>query len=103
VAQYWKEGALHPPAAEDCTTCHKAHGSNSKALMIDSIEQLCAECHDQEANDFLAAHQGIKPGPASCVSCHDPHGGPKKNLLYPTSHGPFSPDNCTPCHEGRAQ
>jgi len=98
VAKYWREGALHPPAAEDCTTCHNAHGSDNKNLIKTSRGQLCAECHELDTEDFNKAHKGIKPPPESCISCHDPHGGPEKNLLYPVSHEPFSPDDCTACH-----
>ena len=103
VAAFWRDGALHQPAAEDCTICHNAHGSDQGALLRSSVGELCADCHEQGTGRFIAAHQGIKPGPDSCVTCHDPHGGPEQNLLYPVNHTPFSPNRCTPCHEGRAQ
>jgi predicted CXXCH cytochrome family protein len=106
IAKFWQKGASHSPAAEDCTICHAAHGSNQPSLTVEAIGPLCAQCHDQETPEFLAAHQQIKPGPASCVSCHDPHGGPQKNLLYPVSHDPFkpgAPGSCTPCHKERAK
>jgi predicted CXXCH cytochrome family protein len=99
VAKFWRKGVPHAPAAENCTTCHGAHGSNHEALTLDSAGSLCAQCHDFGTPEFTAAHP-VKPGPASCVTCHDPHGAPEKNLLYPVRHEPFSPGNCTPCHKG---
>jgi predicted CXXCH cytochrome family protein len=101
VAKFWRDGALHQPAAEDCTTCHQAHGSDFDSLTRTSIASLCSQCHEQSDESFADAHQGIKPGADTCVTCHDPHGGPEKNLLYPVSHTPFSPTNCKDCHEGR--
>ena len=103
IAKYWREGSPHAPAAESCTTCHSAHGGEHAALTVAPVEQLCVQCHDQSTAAFVNAHHGLKPRPGVCVTCHDPHGGPKKNLLYPVSHGPFAPGSCAPCHEGRAK
>ena len=36
----------HPPVAENCATCHQAHGSNHTNLLKSRVPQLCQACHD---------------------------------------------------------
>ena len=35
----------HYPASEDCTLCHRVHGSNHMALLNKPGPQLCQQCH----------------------------------------------------------
>ena len=35
----------HYPASEDCTLCHRVHGSNHAALLNKPGPQLCQQCH----------------------------------------------------------
>jgi len=35
----------HYPASEDCTLCHRVHGSNHQALLNRPGPQLCQQCH----------------------------------------------------------
>lgn len=35
----------HYPASEDCTLCHRVHGSNHAALLKKQGPQLCQQCH----------------------------------------------------------
>jgi len=42
----------HYPATEDCTLCHKVHGSNHPSLLARRGPQLCQQCHaDVRATD----------------------------------------------------
>ena len=68
----------HPPAAEDCLTCHMPHGSNQPGLLTRRAPQLCQECHSSVGHRSLAqmADQ-LPPGAASefllanaCLNCH---------------------------------
>jgi len=35
----------HAPASEECTLCHRVHGSNHQALLNKQGPQLCQQCH----------------------------------------------------------
>ena len=39
----------HYPVSEDCTLCHRVHGSNHQALLNKPGPQLCQQCHATEA------------------------------------------------------
>ncbi|NNJ96261.1 MAG: hypothetical protein HKP12_03805, partial [Gammaproteobacteria bacterium] len=39
----------HNPASEDCTLCHRVHGSNHMALLNKPGPQLCQQCHAAES------------------------------------------------------
>lgn len=39
----------HNPASEDCTLCHRVHGSNHPALLNKQGPQLCQQCHATES------------------------------------------------------
>ena len=73
----------HYPASEDCTLCHRVHGSNHRALLNKPGPQLCQQCHaDISAGggrrhirnflDFDDADPGrarFKVG-MNCANCH---------------------------------
>jgi DmsE family decaheme c-type cytochrome len=44
----------HQPASEDCTLCHRVHGSNHMALLNKPGPKLCQQCH--------IAQSGIRGG-----------------------------------------
>jgi len=68
----------HAPASEDCTLCHRPHGSNFEAMLTKRTPLLCQQCHspmghpslaytpelenDAFANRFLLAR--------GCLNCH---------------------------------
>ncbi len=72
----------HYPVSEDCTLCHRVHGSNHQALLNNQGPQLCQQCHaditgrgSRHIRDFLdSADTG--PGRAqfkvamNCANCH---------------------------------
>lgn len=103
VARYWQDGRSHQPAVKNCMECHSAHGSTLQGILNSAPGELCNRCHQTEGEQFLGAHQEIRPGPESCINCHDSHGGPEKGLLYPVGHSPFAEGTCKPCHSGRAK
>lgn len=39
----------HQPVSEDCTLCHRVHGSNHPALLNKPGPQLCQQCHSTES------------------------------------------------------
>lgn len=73
----------HYPVSEDCTLCHRAHGSNHQALLKKSGPQLCQQCHadksgirgrthisrfqDYSSNDLKRARFSVG---LNCANCH---------------------------------
>jgi predicted CXXCH cytochrome family protein len=94
----WQNGVAHPPAQEDCGTCHDPHSSMFKNLLADKQERICADCHEIDAADPQKAHRFIKSKGGNCLNCHNPHGGESEAMLHPESHQPFREGKCTPCH-----
>jgi DmsE family decaheme c-type cytochrome len=44
----------HAPAAEDCTLCHRPHGSNHAASLVKRPPLLCQQCHSPSGHPSLA-------------------------------------------------
>jgi DmsE family decaheme c-type cytochrome len=73
----------HYPASEDCTLCHRVHGSNHAALLNKQGPQLCQQCHAditagggrRHIRNFLD-YDDTDPGRArfkvgmNCANCH---------------------------------
>ena len=73
----------HDPASEDCTLCHRVHGSNHMALLNKPGPKLCQQCHAAESigggqahiSNFLDFDTG-NPGrmrfivARNCANCH---------------------------------
>lgn len=73
----------HYPASEDCTLCHRVHGSNHQALLNKPGAQLCQQCHTDISAAGGRRHisrfldfKDADPGRArfivgmSCANCH---------------------------------
>lgn len=61
---YWLHG---PYALGLCSKCHVYHGSPHLSQLVDSIAQLCQNCHDLKENSY---HPDMA---RTCTDCHDPH------------------------------
>ncbi|HNQ23204.1 MAG TPA: cytochrome c3 family protein [Phycisphaerae bacterium] len=72
-ARYFEEATHGPVADKECGTCHLPHRSGFPALQKDTVEKLCAECHD--AREDLSKEAHADPAAAECSRCHDPHFG----------------------------
>jgi DmsE family decaheme c-type cytochrome len=68
----------HAPAAEDCSECHKAHGSIQPALLVSRSPFLCQQCHMVNAHPSqLHDGTGLPSGRPNfnllakgCLNCH---------------------------------
>jgi predicted CXXCH cytochrome family protein len=87
----------HPPAADDCLTCHsfdRSAGQTTVELM-ETGAALCLACHD----DYAGAAEGAVAAPHApviddCAACHDPHGTEFDALLVAAPGG-----ICLECHD----
>lgn len=64
-------------SGEDCTVCHKPHGSNHDKLLITEGNTLCVQCHfDTEFNSAdgwnqgSTSHSGFTGSEGRCFDCH---------------------------------
>lgn len=58
-----------------CTSCHKVHKNNNKALLAQKEVDLCVSCHNEQKAKLVAgSHHPVKEGQMSCSSCHSAHG-----------------------------
>jgi DmsE family decaheme c-type cytochrome len=68
----------HPPAAEDCMSCHAPHGSKAYRLTIEKTPNLCMNCHTSghgtppSANAGFVGAATVGRGSISrnCALCH---------------------------------
>lgn len=68
----------HVPAAEDCSLCHRSHGSVHRGLLTKAAPLLCQDCHSRAGHPSIArtprSLPGERPSPfllsGSCVNCH---------------------------------
>lgn len=68
----------HPPVAEDCSICHKAHGSVNDDLLRGRGPFLCQQCHSAAFHPSVAnSGSGLANQNASqnllgknCMNCH---------------------------------
>lgn len=73
----------HPPAVEDCLTCHTPHGSSHSGLLKGRVPYLCQRCHANVGHPSeLAARSSSDAGQSAyrvlnnrafyraCLNCH---------------------------------
>ncbi len=88
---------VHEPR-KDCTNCHdtqRQSRAGGRAYLIESVPQLCYECHD----DFTVSASNVH-GPVAvgvCLECHNPHKSQFRYLLEKPI-----PELCYICHDIKA-
>ena len=71
----------HPPAAEDCLSCHRPHGAVHRPLLVKRTPWLCQDCHLAQFHPSAALSGTGLPGEAvpsgsqsllgrDCMNCH---------------------------------
>ena len=68
----------HAPASEDCSLCHRSHGSNHRSLLVKRPPFLCQQCHSSSGHPSIAYSGAGLPGNSasgfllakSCNQCH---------------------------------
>ncbi len=68
----------HPPVAEDCSLCHRPHGSVNERLLTARGPALCQQCHAAAFHPSLPyGAEGLPAGSANryllgknCMNCH---------------------------------
>lgn len=69
----------HPPVEENCTTCHTPHGSIHTKLLVESLPNLCQDCHDYSRhpgtpydakNGFTGSRPVNRFYGRACLNCH---------------------------------
>jgi len=68
----------HAPASEDCSLCHRPHGSNHPALLVRRPPLLCQQCHAPGGHPSLAFDAGDADDSRTnrfllgrgCLNCH---------------------------------
>ena len=68
----------HPPVAEDCSLCHRSHGSVNDRLMTARGPASCQQCHAAAFHPSVPyGREGLPTGTANqnllgknCLNCH---------------------------------
>jgi predicted CXXCH cytochrome family protein len=91
----------HPPAFEDCGTCHQPHASQNKQLLENpNITELCTTCHEDAVKTHFhpMGDKATDPRtrqPLNCVGCHTPHSSEYAPLLIADKNRKL----CVLCHD----
>jgi len=92
-----KYKSVHSPFKSQCISCHNPHLSDFKNLLIKRAEQLCSDCHKEEAK--LAESHFYQLIGQKCLQCHSPHFSNQPKLISDINiHKPFEEGNCKICH-----
>jgi predicted CXXCH cytochrome family protein len=86
----------HHPIAEgrvSCVSCHNPHGQDvfkPAGLFVARNNDLCAQCHREQAQPHVFEHEALREG---CTICHDVHGSINPKLLTERDN-----NLCLKCH-----
>jgi len=106
-----------PVDSGDCLSCHDAHQSENKNLLLKDGNALCLSCHDDPLANFKFKHEAVELG--DCLDCHDAHASNIKGLLKKSVketcedchadldkkkdvHQPVDDGDCLDCHDPHA-
>lgn len=90
-------GSVHQQSGLGCTDCHNPMTKLSAegVLANNSINQVCASCHQDIRNKFnRRSHMPVPEGQMSCVDCHNPHGTLNATLIKTDTVN----ETCYTCH-----
>jgi predicted CXXCH cytochrome family protein len=62
------------------------------------LHDLCAQCHEPDAESFQTLHLGIAAADMDCIKCHSPHVSMDPKFFRDVMHAPFAARSCEPCH-----
>ena len=107
----WAQAKLAPAVSHPetaCMDCHNPHESEFGNFLTKSEDELCTECHAEQARlaggpHDLSHNPNVWPKPEKeglCLPCHIPHGNEKKGLLRFTmgEQDFYHDDTCLVCH-----
>ena len=86
----------HHPVKEgrmSCTACHDPHGEDinkPKDLWLARANEVCAQCHQEQARTHVYEHEALREG---CTSCHNVHGSINDKMLVERDN-----NLCLKCH-----
>ncbi len=66
----------HPPARENCLTCHNPHGGHNDNLLVQRVPYLCQRCHTggghptSSYDDIALLARSPKIIGKGCLNCH---------------------------------
>jgi predicted CXXCH cytochrome family protein len=84
----------HGPADQgSCNVCHDPHSSANRHLLRTRGIGLCAECHEEVADEVLTASYVHDPAKKDCVDCHNPHSSDHPAMLAEEKRA-----QCNECH-----
>lgn len=78
----------------NCVDCHDPHGkdpfhASHTRLKLDR-DDSCAQCHQEQTQNFAFEHEALREG---CVTCHSPHGS-----IHPKMLTERDTNLCLKCH-----
>ena len=78
----------------NCVQCHDPHGTDIHKgvgeLTRAHQNEVCAECHREQARPFVFEHEALREG---CTICHQPHGSVHSKMLTERDN-----NLCLKCH-----
>lgn len=84
-------------AASDlaCSSCHRIHGNEDRALVKSGQAEMCFTCHkEQRVQLRRPSHHPVPEGKMTCSDCHNVHGSMGPKLVNRDS----TNDTCYTCH-----
>jgi predicted CXXCH cytochrome family protein len=88
----------HLTAEEDCLNCHGPHATDEDFLLLESIQELCHDCHVDSLSPDPEAYLHEPFSSSQCGDCHDPHGSEYKGILLNSEK-----ELCLKCHSETAE
>jgi DmsE family decaheme c-type cytochrome len=88
-------GSQHETADLACSSCHKIHTNQDKALVKTLQPDLCTTCHKEQRTQMARpSHHPVPEGIMTCSDCHNVHGSAGPKLVKRDSVN----DTCFTCH-----